>query len=129
MGFHQDSSYGVIESFKNLAGNPGKIIIPRSELALPIIPQGLTDLRWKVKSLICYRNRMPKNLKQLDLTPFTGIIFASPSCVDNFVKLYGDLPMNKELVARGKVTQERINHYSNITILNKKLKNEKIQTI
>ncbi|MDR3653272.1 MAG: uroporphyrinogen-III C-methyltransferase [Paludibacter sp.] len=124
-----DSSFGVIESIKNLTGNPGKILIPRSELALPIIPQGLTDLGWEVKSLISYRNRMPGNLKQLDLTPYTGIIFASPSCVDNFVKLYGELPENKELIARGKVTQERINHYSNIPISNKKLKDEKIQTI
>ena len=103
-----DSSYGIIESFGNLTTKPGRTLIPRSELALPIIPTGLTALGWEVKSLITYRNRMPVDLKPMDLSIFTGIIFASPSCVDNFIKLYGPLPADKELIARGKVTQERM---------------------
>lgn len=104
----EDTSYGIIESFRQLPGKQGRILIPRSELALPIIPSGLTAMGWEVKSLIAYRNRMPENLKPMDLSIFAGIIFASPSCVDNFIKLYGALPEEKELIARGKVTEERL---------------------
>jgi len=105
----EDTSYGLIEAFCKAEIKPGRVLIPRSELALPIIPEGLKDLGWDVFSLITYRNQMPPDLKPLDLNRFAGIIFSSPSCVDNFVKLYGKLPADKELIARGRVTQERIN--------------------
>lgn len=107
----EDSSYGIVESFGKLAGDKGRILIPRSEKALPILPTGLTEQGWEVKSLIAYRNRMPENLKPLDLTQFVGIIFASPSCVDNFVKLYGELPVGKEFITMGRVTEMQLKKY------------------
>jgi len=107
----EDSSYGMLESFAKLTGEKGRILIPRSEKALPIIPDGLTAQGWEVKSLIAYRNQMPENLKPLDLTQFAGIIFASPSCVDNFIKLYGELPAGKELITMGRVTESKLNEY------------------
>jgi uroporphyrinogen-III synthase len=94
-----------------LTGAKGRILIPRSEKALPIIPDGLTAQGWEVKSLIAYRNRMPENLKPLDLTQFAGVIFASPSCVDNFVKLYGELPVDKEFITMGRVTEMQLKKY------------------
>jgi len=107
----EDSSYGMVESFGTLSGEKGRILIPRSEKALAIIPNGLTAQGWEVKSLIAYRNRMPENLKPLDLTQFAGVIFASPSCVDNFIKLYGELPTGKELITMGRVTESKLNEY------------------
>jgi uroporphyrinogen III methyltransferase / synthase len=107
----EDSSYGIVESFGKLTGAKGRILIPRSEKALPIIPDGLTAQGWEVKSLIAYRNRMPENLKPLDLTQFAGVIFASPSCVDNFVKLYGELPVDKEFITMGRVTEMQLKKY------------------
>jgi uroporphyrinogen III methyltransferase/synthase len=107
----EDSSYGMVESLGKLTGEKGSILIPRSEKALSIIPSGLTAQGWKVKSLIAYRNQMPENLKPLDLTQFAGVIFASPSCVDNFIKLYGELPTGKELITMGKVTENKLKEY------------------
>lgn len=107
----EDSSYGMLESFAKLTGEKGRILIPRSEKALPIIPDGLTAQGWEVKSLIAYRNQMPENLKALDLTQFAGVIFASPSCVDNFIKLYGALPDGKEFITMGRVTETKLNVY------------------
>ncbi|MDD4991916.1 MAG: uroporphyrinogen-III C-methyltransferase [Paludibacter sp.] len=107
----EDSSYGMLESFAKLTGEKGRILIPRSEKALPIIPDGLTAQGWEVKSLIAYRNQIPENLKALDLTQFAGVIFASPSCVDNFIKLYGALPEGKEFITMGRVTETKLNEY------------------
>lgn len=104
----EDTSYGLIDAFRAAEIKPGRVLIPRSELALPIIPEGLKNLGWDVTALITYRNQMPCDLTPLDLAPFDGVVFSSPSCVDNFVKLYGELPADKELIARGRVTQERI---------------------
>jgi len=107
----EDSSYGMLESFGKLTGEKGRILIPRSEKALAIIPDGLIAQGWEVKSLIAYRNQMPENLKPLDLTQFAGVIFASPSCVDNFIKLYGALPEGKEFITMGRVTETKLNGY------------------
>ena len=101
----ENSSHGMVESFATLTGEKGRVLIPRSEKALPIIPNGLIAQGWEVRSLVAYRNQMPENLKPLDLTQFAGIIFASPSCVDNFVKLYGKLPDDKEFITMGRVTE------------------------
>jgi uroporphyrinogen III methyltransferase / synthase len=107
----EDSSYGMLESFGKLTGEKGRILIPRSEKALAIIPDGLIAQGWEVKSLIAYRNQMPENLKPLDLTQFAGVIFASPSCVDNFIKLYGALPEGKEFITMGRVTENKLKEY------------------
>jgi uroporphyrinogen-III synthase len=58
---------------------------------------------------------MPSNPKKVDLSEIDRIIFTSPSTIDNFVKLYGYLPTDKELKTRGVVTEKHL-----MEILNKK---------
>ncbi len=115
----QDNSYGVIEWF---CKQPcGKILFPRSDLALPIIINGLREKGFDVHPIIAYVNRMPANPDKVIIDDFERIIFTSPSTVNNFVSLYGSLPLDKELVARGPVTQQAINNQ-----LNKNYNYEKI---
>ena len=52
--------------------------------------------------------RRPKDVRKIDLTAIDRIVFTSPSTIDNFVKIYGYLPQNKELVTRGAITQKRL---------------------
>lgn len=102
----KDDSYGVIDWFS--AQKKGRVLIPRSNIALPIIPEGLKALGFEVETVTAYINRMPQNPIKVTLDKIDKIIFTSPSTVDNFVKLYGGIPNEKILETRGVVTEKRL---------------------
>lgn len=110
----EDNSYGVIDWFSNR--ERGQVLIPRSNLALNLIPDGLRELGFQVTTVTAYENIMPNNPKKVDLSEIDRIIFTSPSTIDNFVKLYGYLPTDKELKTRGVVTEKHL-----MEILNKNI--------
>ncbi|MBQ7419350.1 MAG: uroporphyrinogen-III synthase [Prevotella sp.] len=105
----RDDSYGVIDWFSRQPR--GRVLIPRSDIALSIIPDGLRQLGFDVTTVTAYRNRMPSDVRRIDLSRVDRIVFTSPSTVDNFVYVYGSLPQDKILVTRGRTTQERLNQY------------------
>ncbi len=105
----RDDSYGVIDWFSSQ--KKGKVLIPRSNLALSIIPDGLRDLGFEVVTVTAYLNRMPEHPIKVNLDDIDRIIFTSPSTIDNFVKLYGTIPFGKEIETRGVVTQGRLEEY------------------
>ncbi|MBR5763720.1 MAG: uroporphyrinogen-III synthase [Bacteroidaceae bacterium] len=107
-----DNSYGVIECFASLKGGR-KVLIPRSSIALPIIPDGLKALGYDVTTVVAYINRMPEKVRTIDLGTVDRIVFTSPSTIDNFVALYGSLPAGKEFVTRGAITEERLKYHIN----------------
>ena len=129
-----DNSYGVIDRFARQTtdrresgstpsvgtppvGTPpacpprGRVLIPRSNLALSIIPDGLRRLGFIVDCVTAYNTCMPANPRRIDLTTVDRIVFTSPSTVDNFLRLYGSLPADKELVARGPITAQHLRGY------------------
>ncbi len=110
----QDNSYGVVEWFRQQPR--GRVLFPRSDIALPIITDGLQALGFDVHAVTAYVNRMPQHPVRVDLDDFDRIVFTSPSTVRHFVMLYGALPVDKKLEARGPITQQAI-----INQLNKQL--------
>lgn len=102
----KDDSYGVIDWFS--AQKKGRVLIPRSNIALPIIPEGLKALGFEVETVTAYKNQIPANAQKVSLEKIDKIIFTSPSTVDNFVKLYGGIPKDKILETRGVVTEKRL---------------------
>ena len=100
----EDNSYGVVSWFSRQPR--GRVLIPRSNLALPIIPQGLRQLGFEVDCITAYNNRMPEHPKKVNLDEIDRIVFTSPSTIDNFIRLYGALPEKKELVTRGPITEQ-----------------------
>ncbi len=102
----KDDSFGVIDWFS--VQKKGRVLIPRSNIALPIIPEGLKALGFEVETVTAYINRMPHNPIKVNLDKIDKIIFTSPSTVDNFVKLYGGIPNEKILETRGVVTEKRL---------------------
>jgi len=102
----KDDSFGVIDWFS--AQKKGRVLIPRSNIALPIISEGLKALGFEVETVTAYINRMPQNPIKVNLDKIDKIIFTSPSTVDNFVKLYGGIPNEKILETRGVVTEKRL---------------------
>ena len=107
----KDDSYGVIDWFS--VQKKGRVLIPRSNIALPIIPDGLKALCFDVETVTAYKNQMPANAQKVSLEKIDKIIFTSPSTVDNFVKLYGGIPKDKILETRGVVTEKRLLSYQN----------------
>lgn len=110
----EDNSYGVIDWFSKR--ERGQVIIPRSNLALNLIPDGLKELGFQVTTVTAYENKMPSNPKKVDLSKISRIIFTSPSTIDNFIKLYGYLPTDKELKTRGIVTENHLTQILNKNI-------------
>ena len=102
----EDNSYGVVSWFSRQPR--GRVLIPRSNLALPIIPEGLRQLGFEVDCITAYNNRMPEHPKKVNLDEIDRIVFTSPSTIDNFIRLYGALPEKKELVTRGPITEQHL---------------------
>ena len=114
----QDDSYGVIDHFSRLPR--GRVLIPRSNLALSIIPDGLRRLGFEVVTLTVYHTVYPRHVRRVHLANIQRVVFTSPSTIDNFVKTYGGLPPHIEYVTRGSITADH---------LKKSRQNEKIQNI
>lgn len=101
-----DHSYGVIDWFRR---QPiGSVLMPRSNLALDIIPDGLRQLGYTVTTVTAYENRMPDHPQRVDLSRIDRIVFTSPSTIDNFIRLYGALPEGIDFETRGPVTAEHL---------------------
>ena len=103
----EESSEGLIRDIELKNIQSGHVLIPRSNLGLPILPENLKRLGWKVTRPVFYQNKYPENLKRLDLNKIQTIVFPAPSCVTNFVRLYGQLPPDKKYIFRGKETEKR----------------------
>lgn len=102
----EDNSYGVVSWFSRQPR--GRVLMPRSNLALPIIPEGLRQLGFEVDCITAYNNRMPEHPKKVNLDEIDRIVFTSPSTIDNFIRLYGALPEKKKLVTRGPITEQHL---------------------
>ena len=104
-----ESSEGLLQLIQEKGIQPGKVFIPRSELSLSVLPEGLKALGWEVETFAIYTNKMPENTVALNLEDVDKIVFSSPSCVTNFLKIYGAFPKDKEFIFRGKETEKRYN--------------------
>ena len=106
----QDDSYGVIDFFSRQTR--GRVLIPRSNLALDIIPDGLRQLGFTVQTLTVYNNVYPHHVRRVNLDNIQRVVFTSPSTIDNFIKTYGSLPSYIEYVTRGSITAAHLSTVS-----------------
>ena len=112
----KDDSYGVIDYFSRQSR--GRVLIPRSNLALDIIPDGLRSLGFKVLTLTVYNNVYPHYVRRVNLDNIQRVVFTSPSTIDNFIKTYGCLPSHIEYVTRGSITAQHLQSRQNAKIQN-----------
>lgn len=83
---------------------------PRSALARPLLADFLRGNNWRMRLLDLYDTHYQKLEPVPDLAKFDRIIFTSPSTVRGFLRIYGQLPKDKELVAIGPVTEAELNN-------------------
>jgi len=107
-----ESAEGLINYFRNNGITGTKILLPRSDKALPILPEALTAMGNNVTDLPVYTNTINDQTEKIDLSKVHKIIFASPSGVEAFKKLYGALPEGIPLIAKGKTTENALKTYA-----------------
>lgn len=105
----EESSVGLLKLIQEKGVDAGKVFIPRSNIGLTLLPDGLSSLGWEVETFPIYTNKLPEGTVALDLETVDKIVFSSPSCVSNFLQVYGVFPENKEFIFRGRETEKRFN--------------------
>ncbi len=101
-----DSSRGIVELFRQKGITGEEILIPRSDIALNILPDGLRALGNNVHTITVYYTQPVRKIEKVDLSTIDIIVFTSPSGVKSFLKHYGEVPYHVKVVTRGEQTQE-----------------------
>jgi uroporphyrinogen III methyltransferase/synthase len=103
-----ESTDGIIQYFKEQKPKGNKILIPRSDMAKPGLPNTLSLLGYLVEPLIVYQNRIPAGHQKVNLGDIDILVFSSPSCVYNFLEIYSKIPGHVEAVTRGNATKRAL---------------------
>lgn len=104
----EESSEGLLAAFEALQLQGARVLIPRSNLALPILPEGLTKLGHQVSTTIVYENVLPQPVQIPEAHSYEAVLFSSPSCVENFVQLGQTFHPNKTYIYRGRQTLKKL---------------------
>ncbi len=81
-----------------------KIFFPRSSIPNPFLKESLLNEGAVVMEWTIYNNVKPQ-YKSLPETSIDGVIFTSPSTVNNFLEDYQKIPDNWEILSKGPVTE------------------------
>jgi uroporphyrinogen III methyltransferase/synthase len=103
-----ESAEGLIHHFRENGVSGKKILLPRSDKGLKTFPEELRLLGNQVTDVPVYSNTVNEEAVKTDLSQFRKIVFSSPSGVDAFMRLYGDIPPGIQLVAKGATTAKRL---------------------
>lgn len=106
-----ESSEGIVTEFKNRGISNTRILIPRSNAGLPLLPDGLQKLGNQIDIAVVYLN-LPKKVK-LSIKPnqYDEIIFSSPSGVRSFFRQIPAEDLQARFVCKGKQTQQELNKF------------------
>ena len=111
-----ESAEGLIAYFKQTQLKEKQILLPRSDKGLKYLSDELVVLGNTVTDIPVYRNVPDEDAAKADLSYFQKIVFTSPSGVEAFTRLYGEIPEGIQLVAKGKTTENRLKLELNETI-------------
>ncbi|MBU4342417.1 MAG: uroporphyrinogen-III C-methyltransferase [Candidatus Omnitrophica bacterium] len=100
----KESSEGLIEEFEKIDIRGKNIFLPRSDISDKGLEKAFQKLGAIIATSSAYRNRISRDLPDLDLTSFDEVMFTSPSTVRNFRKRYGRLPEHVKAKCIGDVT-------------------------
>ncbi|MDR3365787.1 MAG: uroporphyrinogen-III C-methyltransferase [Prevotellaceae bacterium] len=103
-----ESAEGLVQYFREIKLTGSNVLLPRSDKGLQYLSDELTRLGNRVVDLPVYVNRVNRDAKKVNLAEFQKIVFSSPSGIDAFKQIYGELPEGIQLVAKGKTTENKI---------------------
>jgi uroporphyrinogen III methyltransferase / synthase len=102
-----ESSEGMVALFRQHKISQQQILIPRSDIALPILPEGLTEAGNKVVTITVYENALPQNIHPVELEKIDFVVLSSPSCVENFFKIY-KVTAEQKFIVQGDTTLKKL---------------------
>ncbi|MDR0510258.1 MAG: uroporphyrinogen-III C-methyltransferase [Rikenellaceae bacterium] len=100
----EHSAAGIVKWFEeqNITGR--NILLARSAGGLPQLPCELERLGNNVTDMALYRTVPHPSPRKVATEEWDTVVFASPSGVEAFRKLYGEMPENKRIIVTGKTT-------------------------
>lgn len=100
----EETAQGLFKAISQSLEIKGKrILLPRSSLPNPYLKEALTEKGAMVTEITIYENTKPPK-RDLPSANIEGIIFTSPSTVNNFLTDYGRIPASWAIMAKGPVT-------------------------
>jgi uroporphyrinogen III methyltransferase/synthase len=104
-----ESSDGLIKLFQDLKIRGQQILIPRSDIALPLLTEGLLQAGNKVTPVTVYHNVPPVKADRITPGAFDYIVFCSPSGVENFFASHAPEDfLNQKFIVQGRVTMKML---------------------
>jgi uroporphyrinogen III methyltransferase/synthase len=103
-----ESAKGLVAYFQkeNLKGK--RILLPRSDKGLKYLSEELSKPGNQVVDIPVYRNTLNEKAEKVALSQFQKIIFSSPSGVEAFSRMYGEIPSGILLIAKGETTEQKL---------------------
>lgn len=100
----EETAQGLLKAMtKNLDLRGKNILFPRSSLPNPFLKEALIAQGAMVTEITIYENTKPPK-RDLPSVNIDGVIFTSPSTVQNFLTDYGIIPAPWQIMAKGPVT-------------------------
>ncbi len=100
----EETAEGLFKAITQRMDLKGKhVLLPRSSLPNPFLKEALTAQGAVVNEITIYENIKPAK-RPLPSVPLAGVIFTSPSTVQNFLADYGKIPGSWVIMAKGPVT-------------------------
>lgn len=104
-----ESAEGIVSCFEQQRITGNKILLPRSDKGVPELARQLIGLGNTVSDIPVYNNTANPAATRIDPQDYDVIVFSSPSGVDAFKEIYGFIPSDKVIIAKGKTTENRLN--------------------
>jgi len=100
----EETAEGLLKAITQHVDVRGKrILFPRSSLPNPFLKEALIARGALVTEITIYENTKPAK-RDLPSVNVDGVIFTSPSTVQNFLTDYGTIPVSWQIMAKGPVT-------------------------
>jgi uroporphyrinogen III methyltransferase/synthase len=103
-----ESAEGLIDYFSEIKLTRKRILLPRSDKGLKRLSEALESMGNEIIDIPVYSNTLNEEAEKVDLSLFQKIIFSSPSGVEAFTQLYGEIPTGVQLIAKGETTKHKL---------------------
>ncbi len=105
----KECAEGIIEVLESLDLSCAYILWPHSSLSRPLLRDYFLQKHIRFYECNLYDTVLNRDYPQPNLDKIEEIVFTSPSCVDAYMQIIGDLPVDKKWICQGPVTQAHLN--------------------
>ncbi|MBI3211894.1 MAG: uroporphyrinogen-III synthase [Simkania negevensis] len=104
----EETQEGLVKMLLPLNLEGSYFFLPCSSLSRKAIQRFFSYRRIRHQICFLYDTEIKKEVVKVDLNLFEELIFTSPSTVEAFKKIYGEIPKDKKITAIGPITNYKI---------------------